>query len=176
MMCSGPEFVRVVQSGRGEQFLECHHRVLVEAEHPHRLVFGNQRFLPRRILRQGHARRAAIRVATQRLDATEREHIAAGGIAPVGAECERAHDIEGGNDLAGRADPDVLAQVQTYQGVVHQQQRLAQRCTDVIGEFQRSRAGAALAAIDDDEVRTDTGFHHRLGDAEPFPGDDRWPA
>ena len=45
----------------------------------------------------------------------------------------------------------------------------AQRRADVVGELERRRAGAAFAAVDDDEVRQDAGFLHRLGDAEPFP-------
>ena len=39
-------------------------------------------------------------MAAQRLDAAEREHEAAGGIAPVGAQRHRARDVEGGDDLA----------------------------------------------------------------------------
>ena len=39
----------------------------------------------------------------------------------------------------------------------------------MIGELQRRRAGAALGAVDDDEVRHDAGLEHRLRDAEPLP-------
>jgi hypothetical protein len=46
----------------------------------------------------------------------------------------------------------------------------AQRRADVVGEFQRRRAGAAFAAVDHDEVGRDAGLQHGLDDGEPFPG------
>jgi len=39
----------------------------------------------------------------------------------------------------------------------------------VIGELHRRRAGAALAAIDDDEIRAQARLVHRLGQREPLP-------
>jgi hypothetical protein len=44
------------------------------------------------------------------------------------------------------------------------------RRADVVGEFQRRRAGAAFAAVDHDEVGRDAGPQHGLDDGEPFPG------
>ena len=40
----------------------------------------------------------------------------------------------------------------------------------MIHELQRRRAGAAFVAVDDDEIRIDSGFQHRLADREKFPG------
>ena len=66
-----------------------------------------------------------------------------------------------------------LAQVEADQRVVHQQQALLQRRADVVGELERRRAGAALGAVDDDEVGHDAGLQHRLGDARTTPTDGR---
>jgi hypothetical protein len=63
----------------------------------------------------------------------------------------------------------LVAQVGAHQRVVHQQQAFLQRRADVVAELHRRRAGAALAAVDHDEVRRDAGLQHRLDDAEPFP-------
>jgi hypothetical protein len=40
----------------------------------------------------------------------------------------------------------------------------------VIGEFQRRRAGAALLAVDDDEIGANFRLQHRLADRQEFPG------
>ena len=65
-----------------------------------------------------------------------------------------ARDVEGGDDLAARADARSRSRrFSADQRVVHEQQPLAQRRADVVGELERRRAGAALAAVDDDEVR-----------------------
>ena len=50
------------------------------------------------------------------------------------------------------------------QGVVHVEQALGQRRADVVLVLQRRRAGAALAAVDDDEVGRDALGDHRLAD------------
>ena len=49
------------------------------------------------------------------------------------------------------------------------QQPLAQRHADVVAELERRRAGAALGAVDHDEVGHDAGLQHRLDDGEEFP-------
>ena len=48
--------------------------------------------------------------------------------------------------------------------VLHHQQALDQRRAHRVGELQRRRPGAALAAVDDDEVGVDPGLEHRLDD------------
>ena len=75
--------------------------------------------------------------------------------------------------LPRAAELDVLAQVEADERVVDQQQAFLQRRADVVGELERRRAGAALGAVDDDEVGRDAGLEHRLGDAEPLPDDGR---
>jgi hypothetical protein len=62
------------------------------------------------------------------------------------------------------------AQVQPDQRVVHQQQAFLHGRADVVGELQRRGTGAALGAVDHDEVGRDAGGQHGLGDGEPFPG------
>ena len=68
-----------------------------------------------------------------------------------------------------KAANPVTLQLQADERVVHEHERLAQRGADMVGELERRRAGAAFAAVDDDEVGQDAGRRHRLGDAEPFP-------
>jgi hypothetical protein len=52
---------------------------------------------------------------------------------------------------------------------VHEQQPFAHRHADVVGELHRGGAGAALLAVDHDEVRENAGFQHGLGDAHELP-------
>ena len=49
-------------------------------------------------------------------------------------------------------------------------QTLAQRRADVIDEFERRRAGAALRPVDNDEVGTNPGLQHGLAERHEFPG------
>ena len=122
-----------------------------------------------RVLR-GDAGRTAIGVAAQRLDTAQREHEAARRIAPVGAERHGAGDIEGGRDLAGRADLDAVARADADQRVVHEVDALAHRHAEMVHELEGSRASAAFLAVDHDEIRIDTGLQHRLADREKLPG------
>jgi len=64
-------------------------------------------------------------MAGLRLDAADGEHEAARGVAPVRSHGHGARHVEGGDDLARRAQLDAVAQVHADQGVVHQPQRLA---------------------------------------------------
>ena len=84
-----------------------------------------------------------------------REHEAARRIAPVGTERHDARDVERRHDLAAGAEPDAVAHADADQRVVHEGQPLAQRHADMVHELQRRRAGAALVAVDDDEVGRD---------------------
>src|SRR5574337_440903 len=142
----------MLQSRRRDQFLQRLERVVMEHAYAFGLV-GHVEFLPTRWILGSDAGRAAIGVALARLDAAEREHEATRGIAPVRAKRKRTREIESGNDLAAGAQTHLVAQVQSNQRVVNEQQRLAQGRADVIGEFQRRRAGAALTTVDDDEIR-----------------------
>lgn len=49
------------------------------------------------------------------------------------------------------------------------QQALAQRHANMVGEFQRCRAGAAFLAVHHDEIRQDAAFQHGLGNGHEFP-------
>src|SRR3546814_13361835 len=71
---------------------------------------------------------------------------------------------------SGCSETDAAAQIDTDQRVMNQAQRFEQGGADMIGEFDWSRARAALGAVDHDEIRRDAGFEHRFDDGEPFPG------
>ncbi len=104
------------------------------------------------------------------LDAADGEHEAPGRVGPVGTDGQHAGDVESADDLATGAELDLVPQVQAHQGVVDEQQALAHRCADVVGELHGGRAGAAFLAVHHDEVRQDAGFQHGLGDAHELPG------
>jgi hypothetical protein len=78
-----------------------------------------------------------------RLDAAQREHEAAGCIAPIGSERQQARDVESGHHPPARAQADGLPQSRADEGVVGKHQTFSQRRADVIDEFERRRAGAA---------------------------------
>ena len=70
-------------------------------------LVGHVQLLPALRVLRGDAGRAAVGVAALRLDAAEREHETARGVAPVRAQRQRARDVErAGDHLAGRADAD----------------------------------------------------------------------
>ena len=92
-------------------------------------------------------------MAALALDAADGEHEAARGIGPIRAYRQHAGDVESADQLAAGAYLDLVAQIQTHQHIVDKQQALAQRHADVVGEFQRRRAGAALLAVHHDEIR-----------------------
>ena len=62
-----------------------------------------------------------------------------------------------------------IARADADQRVVHEGEAVAQRHAEVVGEFERRRAGAALLAVDHDEVRIDPGRQHRFADREELP-------
>jgi hypothetical protein len=69
-----------------------------------------------------------------------------------------------GSGRAGRRRPRALCD---------EGQAVAQRHADMVHEFQRGRAGAALLAVDHDEIRRDPGVEHGLADRHETPTDDR---
>lgn len=97
------------------------------------------------------------------------EHEPARRVGPVGADGQHAGDIERADDLAAGAELDFVPQVQSHQGVVHEQQTFAHRHADVVGEFHGRGTGATFLAVDDDEVRENAGLQHGLGDAHELP-------
>src|SRR5438045_3521818 len=76
-----------------------------------RLVGHDQRLLAALILRRD-AGRAMIGMAALRLDAADREHESPRRIRPVGAERHDAREIEGGEQLAARAELDLVADIE----------------------------------------------------------------
>ena len=159
----------MLEARRADHVAQRAQRVAMEVEHAIRLVRHVEQAPARRVLRR-HARRAVIGVAGARLDAAQREHEAAPGVAEVGPHRQRPGDVEPAGDLARGRHAHPLAQADADQGVVHQHQRFLQRQPDMVDELGRRSAGAAFGTIDDDEVRQDAGLEHRLRDAEPFPG------
>ena len=67
---------------------------------------------------------AVAGVASLRLDAANGEHEAPCTVAPVGTQCHGSCHVKGGDDLATRPQFDLVSQVQSNQGVVHQSQTL----------------------------------------------------
>ena len=108
-------------------------------------------------------------MALLRLDAADREHETARRIAPVGAQRHHARHIEAGDDLAGDADLDVVAQVGADKARVDEGRPVAQRHAEMVHEFQRCGAGAAFLAVDHDEIGHDAGLEHRLDDGQELP-------
>ena len=108
-------------------------------------------------------------MASLRLDATQREHEAARGIAPVRAQRQRRGHVIPVDDFTAGADPDSVTQPRADQRIAHEDQPVAQRHPNPVAEFQGGGAGAAFLAIDDDEIGADIRFQHRLDDGEEFP-------
>ena len=81
-----------------------------------------------------------------------------------------ARHVEAGDDLAGGAELDAVAQIGADEGRMHEGEAVAQRHAEVIHEFERGRAGAAFVAVDDDEIRGDAGLEHGLDDRQELPG------
>ena len=157
------------EAGGLNQLLQRMQGVLVEVGHARGLVGHDQRLLAHGVL-CGDARGAGAGVAALCLDAAQRHHEAAPRIAPVGAQGHHAGNVEGRDDLAGRADLDALAQVRSQQRVVHQQQAFLQRHAHMVDKLNRRSARAAFGTVDDDEVGRDIGFQHGLDHGKPFPG------
>ena len=158
----------MAEAGGGNHFLQGAQRALVEVLHALALVRHIQRAPATWILGR-YAGRTTIGMANARLDAAEREHEAARGIAPVRTERHRARDVKSGDDLAGGADTNFLTKIETDQGVVHEHQAFAHRHADVIDEFHRGRTRPTFGTIDNDEIGPDAGTQHGLGHTEPFP-------
>ncbi|MNN12454.1 hypothetical protein D3C81_1254480 [compost metagenome] len=133
------------------------------------LVRHHQCALSQRVLGR-HPRGTFIGVTALRLNAANGEHETSRRIDPVSADGQYAGDIEGTDNLAARTDAHLVAQVQPHQRVVYEHQPFTHRHADVVAELTRCGAGAAFLAVDDDEVRNNTGHQHGLGDAHEFPG------
>src|SRR5262245_13657472 len=163
------ELAWMAEAGGRRQLDQRLHGGSVEIRDPLQLVRHHQGALAAAVL-SCHAGRATVGSAAVELDAAEREHEAAGGIAPVSAERHRARDIEGRNDLAARSDSDAVAGTDPDQRVVDEGQPVAKRHPEMVEKLERRRPGATLLAVDDDEVWIVPGFQHGLADGKEFPG------
>ena len=100
-----------------------------------------------------HATRAGIRVATQGLDAAQREHEAARGIHEVGAGAQCPGRLGRGHQLARGDHPHAVAQPGLDQRIDHPGKGFGDRQGHVVGEHLGRRTAAAFAAVDHQEVR-----------------------
>ena len=114
-------------------------------------LFGDQSFLQFFIMR-GDAGGAGVLVALQRLNAAQREHEAARAGDEVRADAQRPGDFRRDNQLAGSDHLDALAQAVFHQRVHHHRQAFAHRHADIINQTGGRGAGAAVGAVDRDEV------------------------
>ena len=64
----------------------------------------------------------------------------------------------------------VLGEAGPGEGAVHAREAELERQRHVVGERERRGAGAALAAVDSDEVRSAAGARHALGERLPEAG------
>ncbi len=163
------KMARVSQSRRSHQFAQGGERVLVKLAHASGLVVDHEGPLAPPVLRRD-AGWASVGMTGLCLDAAQREHEAAGCIAPIRSERQQARDIESGHHPPARAQADGLSQSRPLQAVVGEHQTFSQRRADVVDEFERRRAGAALRPVDNDEVGTNPGLQHGLAERHEFPG------
>lgn len=107
---------------------------------------------------------ACVGVAALGLDAPDRHHHGAGGVGVVRALDEPLDDLGAGGHLAARPDADPVAQPGPDEGVVDEVESLSEGHAHVVLEFEGRGPGAALGAVDDDEVgpdpRGEHGFAH----------------
>ena len=134
---------------------------------PLRLVGHDQSPLPVGVLRCD-AGRAMVGMAGLALDAADGEHEGAGHVHPVRAQGHGAGNVEGRDHHAGRAELDLAAQARADQSEMHKGQPFAQGHAHMVDELGWRRAGAALLAVDDDEIRGHAGFEHGFDDGEKF--------
>lgn len=158
----------MLQSCCGNQFRERGDGRAMKVSYSLGFGLDNETPLARLVLRR-NTNRAAIRMTLLTLQAAERKHKAARGIAPVRTERHRNGDVEPRHNFPARTHPNFVAHSYCRKGIVNQQQSLSKRRTDVIGEFQRRRAGTAFLAIDDNEIRQYAGLNHGFADREKFP-------
>src|SRR5262244_2116427 len=165
----GLKMAGVSQSSRSHQFAQGGERALVKLARASGLVVDHEGPLAPRVLRRD-AGWATVGMTGLRLDAAQRKHKAAGCIAPIGSERQQARDIETGHHPPARAQANGLPQSRPHQAVVGEHQTFPQRRADVVDEFERCRAGAALRPVDNDEVWTNSSFQHGLAERHELPG------
>ena len=126
----GREFARVIESSGGSQFNKRLNRRAMKIGNTLQFVRDDQRTLTRAIL-GGDTGWAAIGMAALRLDAAQREHEPAGGIAPVGSERHCACNIERRGDLSARADFDPIADTDPNERIVCEGEPVPERHSEM---------------------------------------------
>ena len=96
----------------------------MESEDPLGVVIDNERALPIRILRRDTCR-TTIGMSGLCLNASEREHEPASGIAPVRTQRHDARNVECRSDFTRSPDPDPVAEIHSDQCIVHQSKSIA---------------------------------------------------
>src|SRR6516165_8361711 len=98
----------MIEAGGSYQFGQGFDRLLVKIRHALRFIRYHQSPLPDAVL-GCNASGTVIGVALLRLNAADREHEAAGCVAPIGAKGHYARHIESGGDLSGGSELDFVA-------------------------------------------------------------------
>ena len=80
------------------------------------------------------------------------EHRLAADVDAVAAEREREQRLPGEPELAGADEHDAVGEARLGEHPVHAREADLERQRHVVGEHERPGAGAALAAVDGDEV------------------------
>src|SRR5690554_2449870 len=106
------------QSRSFQQMLQSIHRILVVIMHPQAFQLYVKFFAPPGVLCCNPAG-AASGVALKSLNASEREHVASTGIAPVCAQGECTGDAEGRGDLPCGANRYIFPKVGAHKSVMN---------------------------------------------------------
>src|SRR5690606_3534532 len=86
--------------------------------------------------------------------------------AAVGAEGERAKDVEAGGDAAGGEELRSRAEPRAQEGAVGQPEAVIEGRSDMVDELEGRGSGAGLGPIDREVVGHDTGGAHGLAERE----------
>ena len=141
--------------------------VAVEIVHPLRLVSRYKSFHEHGIGRR-HTYGAFVGVALLRLNAANRHHHAASGVAEIGSQCEAFDDVESRGDFSTANDADAVPKIAAHQRVVDENQGFDQRGANRVGELQWCCTGSPLTPIHSDEIRSHDRFEHRFADRQKF--------
>ena len=110
---------------------------------------------------------AGVGVAPLGLDAADREHRLTGDIDHVAAEREGDDGVVGKAELAATDERDLFLETPLREHPVDPGEADLERKGDGVGEDERSRAGATLAAVYGDEVDAPVGPRHEVGELLP---------
>ena len=115
------------------------------------------------------AHRALVGVAALGLQAAQGKHEPAGGVGIVGPNGHARGDQAGRDHLPADPDADAVPHTRAHQGVLDENQALAQRGPHMIGQLQGGGAGAAFGTVDHDKIGGDFRFQHGLANCHEFP-------